>query len=63
MQIIETEFSKELSQLLIKHNKTFGSDKHGLYIEDCNNLNCILIQKPTMATDYPNEILIFAYDN
>jgi hypothetical protein len=34
MKIIETEFTKELSLLLQKHNKSFESDKGGIYIVD-----------------------------
>jgi hypothetical protein len=34
MKIKQTDFSKELSELFIKHNKTIESDKGGIYIID-----------------------------
>jgi hypothetical protein len=51
MKIVQTDFSKELSNLLIKHKKTIQADKGGVYFVDDENLSDVLIIKATLASE------------
>ena len=52
MRYLETEFSKELSELLMKHKKTFTSDKSGMYaIDDEVGTKVIMGESETASED------------
>jgi len=59
MEIIQTDFSKELNQLLKKYNKTFEVDKSGIYIVDDKVKTNILISKTTTTSEDFRDKLIF----
>jgi hypothetical protein len=59
MEIIQNDFSKELSELLKKHKKTITADKSGLHVVDCDNIEAVIIQKATVASEDYRDTLIF----
>ena len=59
MEIIQTDFSKELSQLLRKYSKTLEADKGGIYIVDDKIGTNILIAKATTASEDLRDKIMF----
>ena len=59
MKIIQTEFSKELSQLLRKYSKTFETDKGDIYVVDDKIGTDILIAKATTASEDLRDKIMF----
>jgi hypothetical protein len=58
MKIIRTDFSKELSNLLLRHKKTIQVDKNGIFIVDDEIGTSVLIGKPeTTSEDYRDKLL------
>jgi hypothetical protein len=58
MKIIQTDFSKELSQLLRKYNKVFESDKGGIYIvDDKIGTNILIVKATTTLEDLLDKII------
>lgn len=51
MRYKSTEFSRELSDLLIKYKKSFESDKGGIYVVDNLNINGVMITEPELASE------------
>ena len=60
MEYIKTEFSRELSELLKKHKKTFDSDKAGIYAVDDEIGTEIFIGRSTSATEDVRDKMLFA---
>jgi hypothetical protein len=58
-KLIQNGFSIELRNLLQKYKKTITADKYGIHLIDSENLADILIKKPTTASDYFQDELIF----
>jgi hypothetical protein len=59
MEIIQTDFSRDLTELLKKNKKTITADKQGIHIVDCGNIEAVLIQKATVASEDYRDTLIF----
>ena len=59
MEIIQNDFSKELSKLLKKYKKTITADKSGIHIIDCDNIETVVIQKATVASEDYRDTLMF----
>ena len=59
MKIIQNDFSKELSKLLKKYKKTITTDKSGIHIVDCDNIEGVIIQKATVASEDYRDTLMF----
>jgi hypothetical protein len=59
MKYIETDFSKELGDLLTKHKKIITADKHGLYAIDCNYETFTFIGKAETACEDFRDKLMF----
>jgi len=59
MEIIQNDFSKELSELLRKYKKTMTSDKSGIHIIDCDNIEAVVIKKATVGSEDYRETLWF----
>ena len=53
-----TEFSMELSKLLVKYKKYFESDKGGIYVVDNPNINGVMITESESATEDSRSKLI-----
>jgi len=51
MNLIETEFSKELSELLNKYSVSIGYDKDSLILDDDNCGTKVLIGDPVTGSD------------
>jgi hypothetical protein len=52
MKYLETEFSRELSELLMKHKKTLTADKSGMYaIDDETGTKVIMGESETASED------------
>lgn len=58
MGYIHTEFSKELSDLLIKHKKKFTSDKSGIYVVDEPSIAGVIIYIAETASEDIRDKLI-----
>ncbi len=58
MEYINTDFSKELSSLFIKHKKRIESDKHGIHILDDETGSSFLIAKATTSSEDYRDTLI-----
>ena len=58
MEIIQNDFSKELSELLKKYKKTIIADT-GIHIIDCDNIEAVVIQKATVASEDCRDTLMF----
>lgn len=59
MEIIQNDFSKELSELLKKHKKTLTADKTGIHVVDCDNIEAVVIQKSNVASEDYRDTLMF----
>lgn len=59
MEIIQTEFSKELLRLLRKYKKTLTADKSGIHVIDCDDLRLVGIQNATTPSEEYRGTLIF----
>lgn len=58
MKYKQTEFSKELSDVFLKHKKRMETDKHGIHILD-DEIGCsFLIGKPTSGSEDYRDTLI-----
>jgi len=58
MKYIETEFSKELSQLLIRHKKILIADKAGIYAIDTDTETYILLTESEVASEDSRQKII-----
>ncbi len=59
MEYVKTEFSRELSDLLKKHKKTFDSDKTGIYAIDDEIGTDIIIGRGTDGAEDSRDKIIF----
>ena len=59
MKYIETEFSKELTKLLIKYKKTFDADKAGIYVIDSETVRMVLIGESETASEDSRSKMFF----
>jgi hypothetical protein len=59
MKYIETPFSKELSDLLLKHKKTLTSDKGGIYAVDTTHAIKILLSEAEVASEDTRPQMLF----
>ena len=58
MKYIQTDFSKELSSLLLKHKKIIESDKSGMYVVDTKyETDIIIAEAETASEDYRNKLM------
>jgi hypothetical protein len=58
MKLIETEFSQELANLLVKYKKSIASDKNGIYIVNNNSIVDVLISTPTTPCEDSRDKLV-----
>lgn len=61
MEYLQTEFSKELSALFIKHKKRIEADKHGIYIINDETGCSFLIAKATTGSENYRDALMQVY--
>lgn len=59
MEIIKTEFSKELLRVLQKYKKTLTADKSGIHVIDCDDLRLVGVQKATTPSEEYRDTLVF----
>ena len=59
MKIEQTEFTKELSNLLSKYKKTFESNKSGIYIVDDEIGTTIVVGEPETASEDGRDKMLF----
>ena len=59
MKFIQNDFTKELSELFVKHNKAIESDKGGIYIIDVSNGDQFMLsESETASEDYRPKLII-----
>ena len=64
MEIIQTDFSIELSQLLRKYSKTFEADKGGIYIvDDKIGTNILIVKATTPLEDLRDKVMFITDDD
>ena len=59
MKLIETDFTKELSALLVKHKKVLTSDKSGIYIVDWECGVAVMTTESEVASEDSRNFLVF----
>ena len=57
MKYIETTFTEELSELLIRHKKCFTSDKSGIYIIDADISKILTTEADVASEDSRNKLI------
>lgn len=60
MRVIQTDFAKELTELLNKYHITLNSTKEGILIYPCNHKVIALVAQSTSASQGFDEKLLFA---
>lgn len=65
MKYVQTDFSKELAELLIKHNKSIESDKSGIYIVDdeIGTVDILIGKAETASEDFRDKLLFVRGSN
>lgn len=58
MKYIETDFSKELTELCLKHKKRFEVDKYGIHIVDDTVGSSFVIATQTLGSENCKDTLI-----
>lgn len=57
MKYIETTFTEELSELLIRHKKCFTSDNSGIYIIDADISKILTTEADVASEDSRNKLI------